>query len=217
MTALHNKIELQLKNSYIPMLLLQNIYLTDGVTNVCIDYMVFTRKICFVISCGNDIGSVGKNRKDLQVIKKIMLDKPTNSFRQVLMNKYSEDYYKFILITDNSTNLLDSILTKNAWKDPNVPIEQLIPFIKDAYQHSKESELSDKQLYQWAQSFINRHTAYKIEITPKFDHYMIGLQGMNKTKEVGSDVTQPTENKSDDNLEAYKQLMMLREKQKRQK
>jgi hypothetical protein len=46
---------------------------------------------------------------------------------------------------------------------------------------------------------------------------MIGLQGMNKTKEVGSDVTQPTENKSDDNLEAYKQLMMLREKQKRQK
>lgn len=45
-----NNIEFELKNSHFPMYILHDIYLEDGDLSAQIDYLVFTKKNCFVIS-----------------------------------------------------------------------------------------------------------------------------------------------------------------------
>lgn len=44
-------IEFELKNSHKPMYILHDIYIQDGDLSAQIDYLVFTKKICFVIEC----------------------------------------------------------------------------------------------------------------------------------------------------------------------
>ena len=51
----------ELKNSGMPMYILHDIYLTDGDLSAQIDYMVFTRKLCFVIECKNLFGNIEIN------------------------------------------------------------------------------------------------------------------------------------------------------------
>lgn len=56
-------IAFELKNSHIPMYILHDIYLEDGDLSAQIDYLVFTRKICFVIECKNLYGDVEINNR----------------------------------------------------------------------------------------------------------------------------------------------------------
>ena len=48
-----NQIAFELKNSHMPMYILHDIYLEDGELSAQIDYLVFTKKLCFVIECKN--------------------------------------------------------------------------------------------------------------------------------------------------------------------
>lgn len=54
-------IAFELKNSHMPMYILHDIYLEDGDLNAQIDYLVFTKKMCFVIECKNLYGNVEIN------------------------------------------------------------------------------------------------------------------------------------------------------------
>lgn len=51
-------IAFELKNSHMPMYILHDIYLEDGDLSAQIDYLVFTKKMCFVIECKNLCGNV---------------------------------------------------------------------------------------------------------------------------------------------------------------
>ena len=44
-----NNIEFELRNSHMPMLVLRDIYLEDSSLSAQIDYLVITRKLCFII------------------------------------------------------------------------------------------------------------------------------------------------------------------------
>ena len=54
-------IAFELKNSHMPIYILHDIYLEDGDLSAQIDYLVFTKKICFVIECKNLFGNVEIN------------------------------------------------------------------------------------------------------------------------------------------------------------
>ncbi|WP_246615320.1 nuclease-related domain-containing protein [Clostridium thailandense] len=54
-------ITFELKNSHMPMYILHDIYLKDGDLSAQIDYLVFTKKICFVIECKNLYGDIEIN------------------------------------------------------------------------------------------------------------------------------------------------------------
>ncbi|NLZ73392.1 MAG: NERD domain-containing protein, partial [Bacteroidales bacterium] len=54
-------IAFELKNSHMPMYILHDLYLEDGDLSAQIDYLVFTKKICFVIECKNLIGDIEIN------------------------------------------------------------------------------------------------------------------------------------------------------------
>ena len=51
-------IKFELKNSHMPMYILHDIYLEDGDLSAQIDYLVFTKKICFVIECKIFMGTL---------------------------------------------------------------------------------------------------------------------------------------------------------------
>ena len=55
------QIAFELKNSHIPMYILHDVYLEDGELSAQIDYLVFTKKICFVIECKNLFGKIEIN------------------------------------------------------------------------------------------------------------------------------------------------------------
>lgn len=48
----------ELKNSHMPMYILHDIYLSDGELDAQIDYLIFTKKICFVVECKNLMGNI---------------------------------------------------------------------------------------------------------------------------------------------------------------
>ncbi|HEX3076447.1 MAG TPA: nuclease-related domain-containing protein [Lachnospiraceae bacterium] len=108
-------IAFELKNSHIPMYILRDIYLEDGDLSAQIDYLVFTRKICFVIECKNlygdiEINSAGdfirtmefggkkkregiyspitQNQRHLELMKKIKVDKRNNILAKFMVGKY---------------------------------------------------------------------------------------------------------------------------------
>ena len=56
-----NAIAFELRNSHIPMYILHDIYLEDGELSAQIDYLVFTKKVCFVIECKNLYGNIENN------------------------------------------------------------------------------------------------------------------------------------------------------------
>ena len=56
-------IAFELRNSHVPMYILHDIYLEDGDLSAQIDYLVFTKKICFVIECKNLFGDIEINSR----------------------------------------------------------------------------------------------------------------------------------------------------------
>ena len=54
-------IAFELKNSHIPMYILHDIYLENEDLSAQIDYLVFTKKICFIIECKNLYGDIEIN------------------------------------------------------------------------------------------------------------------------------------------------------------
>lgn len=54
-------IAFELKNSHMPMYILHDIYLEDGDLSAQIDYLVFTKKMCFIIECKNLYGNIEIN------------------------------------------------------------------------------------------------------------------------------------------------------------
>jgi hypothetical protein len=61
-------IAFELKNSHMPMYILHEIYLEDGDLSAQIDYLVFTKKICFIIECKNLYGNIEINNRSMKVL-----------------------------------------------------------------------------------------------------------------------------------------------------
>ena len=54
-------IAFELKNIHMPMYILHDVYLQEGDLSAQIDYLVFTKKLCFVIECKNLYGNIEVN------------------------------------------------------------------------------------------------------------------------------------------------------------
>lgn len=57
------QIAYELKNSHMPMYVLHDVYLETDDLSAQIDYIVVTRKICFLIECKNLFGNIEINSK----------------------------------------------------------------------------------------------------------------------------------------------------------
>lgn len=206
-------IAFELKNSHIPMYITHDVYLEDGDLSSQIDYLVFTRKLCFVIECKNLIGNIeitntgdfirtmefyGKKKKEgiyspltqnqrhLELLKMIKMDNRNNVITKFMAGKYFESFHKSIVVLANPKTIMNTKFAKKEIKNQVIKADQLVNYIKDACKNSKESERSDSELLSWAQSYLNFHKDVEKDYTAKYEPYMIKKSCIELTKPIGN-------------------------------
>lgn len=195
-----NNIEFELRNSHMPMYILHDIYLEYGELSAQIDYIVFTKKMCFVIECKNlygdiDINSSGdfirtvefggrkkkegiyspitQNQRHLELMKKIRIQNKSNVFSKFMAERYFEKFNIPIVVLSNPKTVLNSKFAKKDVKDKIIRADQLVKYIKNMYDNSKEPALSDDQLLEWAKYYLNLHKENIRDYTQKYDKYKV--------------------------------------------
>lgn len=204
-------IAFELKNSHLPMYILHDIYLEVGDLSAQIDYLVFTRKICFVIECKNlygdiEINSAGdfirttefggrkkkegiyspitQNQRHLELMKKLKVQNKSNILIKHMVEKYFEQSHKSVVVLANPKTVLNAKFTKKELKEKVIRVDQLINYIKDMNAKSEVPEDSDERLQEWAQFFLNVHKEVDKDYTQKYEPYKINTSIQENSQEV---------------------------------
>ncbi|MCC8025595.1 MAG: NERD domain-containing protein [Clostridium sp.] len=191
----------ELKNCHMPMYILHDIYIEYGDLSAQIDYLVFTRKICFVIECKNLYGNVeinsagdfirsieynGKwkkegiyspttqNQRHLELMRKIVIDRRGNFLTKFATAKGFDDFYKSVVVLANPKTVLNMKYAKKEIKEKVIRADQLVQYIKERYNESKELADSDAEMQEWAQSFLVLNRQKETGYTEKYEAYRAG-------------------------------------------
>ena len=200
-------IAFELRNSHMPMYILHDIYLEDGNLSAQIDYLVFTKKMCFVIECKNLYGDIeinnkgdfirtteygGKKKKEgiyspitqnqrhLELMKKIKVDNKSNPITRFMADKYFENFNKSIVVLANPKTILNAKFAKKETREKVIRADQLVKYIKDIYENSKEPVDSDENMFKWAESYLALHKYVEKNYTKKYDQYKIDTKEVEK-------------------------------------
>ncbi len=223
-------IAFELRNSHIPMYILHDVYLDDGELSAQIDYMVFTKKICFVIECKNlygniEINSSGdfirsmnfgrktlkegiyspitQNQRHLELIKKIRLDNRTNIISKMLVERYFDSNFKSLVVLANPKTILNAKYAKKEIKQQVIRADQLITHIKRILSESTEGEMNDNGLLEAAESFKNIHKDVKKDYISKYSSFKLETRPEEDIQSDGSE-------DNDDLTELLKELKQYR-------
>lgn len=199
-----NQIAFELKNSHMPMYILHDVYLEDGELGAQIDYIVVTKKLCFMIECKNLYGNIeinsngdfirtlefgGRKKKEgiyspitqnerhLELLKKIKADSRGNILTRLGFQKYFYDFHKSVVVLANPKTVLNARYAKKEIKDKVIRADQLVAYIKEQCRLSKELEVSDERLREWAESFLKLHKDVKKDYTEKYQQYLLPEEG----------------------------------------
>lgn len=191
-------IAFELKNSHMPMYILHDIYLENGDLSAQIDYLVFTKKICFVIECKNlygdiEINAAGdfiriidfsgrkkkegiyspitQNQRHLELMKKMRVDNRGNFLTKFMVDKYFEDFNKTVVVLANPKTVFNARFAKKEVRNRVIRADQLVTYIKTMYEDSKEKAISDEKMLEWAQSYLELHKEVIKDYTEKYEMY----------------------------------------------
>lgn len=196
-------IEFELRNSHIPMYILHDIYLEVGDLSAQIDYLVFTRKLCFVIESKNlygniDINNAGdfvrtiefngrkrkegiyspitQNQRHIDIMKKILVNHKRNYLTKSITERVFDNFYKPIVVLANPKTVLNTKFAKKEAKENIIRADQLVKYIKDTHNQSKEISSSDKDMLAWAQSYLNLHKDVLKDYSKKYEPYKLATE-----------------------------------------
>lgn len=228
-------IAFELKHSHMPMYILQDIYLEDGDLSAQIDFLVVTRKICFVIECKNLYGDIEinqagdfirtmtfgskkikegiyspitQNQRHLELIRKLKADKKKNFIMKLAMEKNFGTFNKSIVVLANPKTVLHTKYAKKEIKEQVLRADQLVKYIKETCKASKELESPDAELLRWAESYLKLHKEVVKDYTEKYKPYLVAnLEAGEETAAV-LNVAEPLEDIT--KTEVYKALKQYR-------
>ncbi len=214
-------IAFELKNCHMPMYILHDVYLEISDLSAQIDYLVFTRKLCFVLECKNlygniEINNVGdfirttefgakrkkegiyspitQNQRHLELMKKIRVNSKNNILTKIMAERYFEDINKSVVVLANPKTVLNAKYAQKEVKEKVIRADQLVKYIKQMYENSKELAVSDEKMLLWAQSYLDLHKDVDKDYTTKYDKYRI----IAKTEDITVQaLVTPKENNSD--------------------
>lgn len=193
-------IAFELKNSHMPMYVLHDIYLESGDLSAQIDYLVITRKICFVVECKNLYGNITidkngnfirtmyfgthkvqeglyspitQNIRHLELIKKIKSDNSTNKVKKFLFLSYFDNSHKSIVVLANPKTILNDRYAIKEIRNQVIRADQLVKYIKNTYESSKEEPLNDEELLHWANTFIGISKDNPKTYLEKYEKYKV--------------------------------------------
>ncbi|MGL4338494.1 MAG: nuclease-related domain-containing protein [Turicibacter sp.] len=190
----------ELRNSDVVMVVLHDIYLECDELSAQIDYLVFTKKMCFVLACKNLYGHVEinhegdfkrcmsveagrtndviddfikQNEQFIELIKKLKIKKKKSATRNLMPWRFGKEDYQSVLVMSNPKPIRDLSDLKLEDKERIISVDQMVNHIKDKHNQSMEPELSDSQLFNWAQLFLIHQKEVKKFNTEKYDEYFI--------------------------------------------
>ncbi len=191
-------IAFELQHSHMFMVVLKDMYLEFEGLSAQIDYLVFTRKHCYVIECKNLYGHieinadgefvrllsfkgqktregmyspVTQNQRHVDLIRKIVVEKQKNPIKRFSAAKAFDEQYKPIVVLANPKTILHTEDAKAEVRDQVIRADQLITYIKDTEKQSKNFPRTDKQVLAKAQAFLDLHQEVEKDYTAQYEPY----------------------------------------------
>ncbi|MCM1106181.1 MAG: NERD domain-containing protein [Blautia sp.] len=177
-------IAFELKNSGMDMCILHDICLQSGELSAQIDYIVITRKYVYILECKNLIGNIeidnagnfirtyelgGKkikegvyspitqNERHMNIIKELRMEAKGNILSKKSFEKNFGNIYKSIVVLANPKTYLNAKYAKKEVKEKVIRADQLINYMKSMEAQSKNSDLSQKEMTELAQFFVDKN------------------------------------------------------------
>lgn len=185
----------ELKNSGMNLVVLHDLYIkTKSGLSAQIDFFVVAPKCFYVIECKNLFGNIeinnngdfirtinlGKrfykegiyspitqNERHLNVLKEIRTEN-SNAFMRMFKNATFEDFFKGVVVLANSKTVVNDKFAKKEVKNKVIRADQLIRFIKETEQNSKELSSSLKEMIACAQSYLDSNVEERPEYIEKY-------------------------------------------------
>ncbi|MCR5739677.1 MAG: NERD domain-containing protein [Lachnospiraceae bacterium] len=185
----------ELKNSGMNLVVLHDLYIkTKSGLSAQIDFFVVAPKCFYVIECKNLFGNIeinnngdfirtinlGKrfykegiyspitqNERHLNVLKEIRTEN-SNAFMRMFKNVTFEDFFKGVVVLANSKTVVNDKYAKKEVKNKVIRADQLIRFIKETEQNSKELSSSLKEMIACAQSYLDSNVEERPEYIEKY-------------------------------------------------
>lgn len=196
-------IAFELENSHMPMYIIHDLYLRDGDLTSQIDYLVVTRKICFILECKNlygdiEIDSQGtfvrtmefgrqrrkegiyspitQNQRHLALLRKLRLEQSKGLLSRFLRGRSFDEDHRAIVVLANPKTVLDARYAKKEVKSQVIRADHLVDFIRETCQNSRTAELTDKELLNWAQSYLDMDQENEVDYLKRYEEYKV-VQG----------------------------------------
>ncbi len=185
----------ELRNSYIPMFVIRDLYLEyDGLT-AQIDFLVITRFHNYVVECKNLYGDIevtstcdfirttnfGKifkkegiyspitqNKRHLELIKQIRGTEKSNILLKALFEKAFYDNYRSVVVLANPKTVLNIKYAKKEVKEKVIRADQLVEIIRKTDADPDSVAASEKATETLAQYFLGIHKVVPVDYTAKY-------------------------------------------------
>ena len=187
------QIAFELKNSHMPMYVLQDLYLEHNGLTAQLDYVIVTRGRTFILECKNLYGNIEinnagdfirtvkygsryekegiyspitQNKRHIELLKAIMRDQPLNILQKAIFDKAFSELYCPVVVLANPQTVVNMKYAKKEVKEQVIRADQLLAYIKKANTNALIS--SEKEMQEWAENLLSLHKDSPVDYTAKY-------------------------------------------------
>ncbi len=184
----------ELRNSHMPMYIMHDLFFEFNGLKTQIDYLIVTRIFTVIIECKNLYGNitidqfgnftrtvqlgrnyikkgiyspVTQNQRHIDMIYEIRRNEK-NIFQRPLFEKYFNDNYKSIIVLANPNSVLDMRYAPKDIQNKIVKVDGLISYIKTLQEKSDSYGMSDKEMKELADFFLEKSVPNEMDYTEKY-------------------------------------------------
>jgi hypothetical protein len=221
----------ELKNSFMPMVVLHDLFLEHEGLTAQIDYLVVTKKKIFIIECKNLFGNlevnsnsdfirsiefngkvkkegiyspITQNQRHMDLLRKLRKDNKTNFISKMLFDTFFEENYQSIVVLANPKTVINMKYAKKGIREKIIRSDQLIDYMKMVNLKSKNEPTPDKKMLETAESYLRYHKEKSMDYSQKYQ-----LLTDEKDVENKSNFLRPLDVNLEE-TEVYKQLKAYR-------
>lgn len=217
----------ELKNAYLPMIVLHDLHIQHNGLSSQIDYLVITQKVNLVIECKNLVGNIEvtkngefirttqfngrykkegiyspitQNERHLAMIREIRLSQRNNFITKSLFEKYFDDNYKSVVVLANPKTIINMAQAPKDISAQIIRCDQLVGYIKKLNNESKSEPSMEKQMYELADFFLSLHKPNEVDYTKRYL----------RSEDTAPEVQTPLANDDLENTPLYQELKKYR-------
>lgn len=214
-----NALMFELKNSHMPMYILHDLFFELNDLKTQIDYLVITRKIVIILECKNLYGNISidehgnftrtiklgtrynkigiyspvtQNQRHIDMIHELRRATKPSLLRSAFDKNFNE-VYKSVVVLANPNSVLDMRYAPKAIKDKVVKSDGLINYIKNLNDKCKAKSMSDKEMKELADFFLEKSVPNTKDYVEKYKNLVSDVDleetAVEHTKETSSDET----------------------------